>query len=76
LIQECQKERSLEKISKYEAMAFLMGSVNAAGMVVGLLEYVENSVFQKGLLKGVQILLLSDQALQRRVDMALKGLGA
>ena len=76
LIQECQKEGSLGKISKYEAMAFLMGSVNAAGMVVGLLEYVENSVFQKGLLKGVQMLMLSDQTLQRRVDMALKGLGA
>lgn len=76
LIQKCQKEGSLGKISKYEAMAFLMGAVNAAGMVVGLLEYVEHNVFTKGVLKGVQILLLSDQVLQRRVDMALKGLGA
>lgn len=75
LIQECKKEGSLGKISKYEAMAFLMGSVNAPGMVIGLVEHIENSVFRKGLLKGVQILLLSDQTLQRRVDMALKGLG-
>jgi AcrR family transcriptional regulator len=76
LIQKCQKEGSLEKINKFEVMAFLMGSVNAAGMVIGLLEYVEQNVFAKGFLKGAQILLLSDQALQRRVDMALKGLGA
>jgi hypothetical protein len=37
---------------------------------------VAKTVFQKGLLKGADLLVLSDKALQKRIDMALRGLGA
>jgi AcrR family transcriptional regulator len=75
LIRRCQKTGQLRKIPLFEAMLFIMPGVNAAGIVVGLLERFEGPLDEGGSFDGV-LSVLSDKAIQRRVDMALIGLGA
>ncbi len=76
LVNECQKEGTIEKRSKYQVMSFIMTSVNFTSFMLGVVENVEASAFQKGMLKGASFLLLSDDALRERVGMTLRGLGA
>ena len=73
---QCQKEGLIEKMPRPQVFAFMMPAVAAPALGVGGVENVASSLFAKGILKGVGALVLSDQALQKRVDMALKGLGA
>jgi AcrR family transcriptional regulator len=76
LVGQCQKEGLIEKMPRPQVFAFMMPAVAAPALAVGGVENVASSLFAKGVLKGVGVLVLSDQALQKRVDMALKGLGA
>jgi AcrR family transcriptional regulator len=76
LVGRCQKEGVLEKMPRPQALAYLMPSVVGASLAVGGAESVAKTVFEKGFLKGADLLVLSDKALQKRIDMALKGLGA
>ncbi len=76
LVSQCQKEGSLEKMPKPQAMAFMMPAVAGPALVLAGVESVASSLLSKGLLKGAGMMILSDEALKKRIDMALKGLGA
>ncbi len=76
LVSQCQKEGSLEKMPKPQAMAFMMPAVAGPALVLAGVESVASSLLSKGLLKGAGMMILSDGALKKRIDMALKGLGA
>ncbi|HOW28507.1 MAG TPA: TetR/AcrR family transcriptional regulator [Elusimicrobiota bacterium] len=74
LVKQCQRRGSLRPIAPEAALAFLAGSVVAPFIIIALLE----RVIGMGLpLKGsseLRSLLLSDQIIFQRVEMALKGL--
>ena len=76
LVGQCQKEGSLKKMPRPQALAFMMPVVVGPSLAVGGVENVAASILEKGLLKGVGIMVLSDKVLKERIDMALKGLGA
>jgi hypothetical protein len=76
LVGKCQKEGYLEKMPRPQALAYLMPSVVGSSLAVGAAESVAKTLFEKGFLKGADLLVLSDKALQKRIEMALRGLGA
>jgi len=76
LVGQCQKEGFIEKMPRPQVFAFMMPAIMGPTLIVGAAESVAKTVFQKGLLKGADLLVLSDKALQKRIDMALRGLGA
>jgi len=76
LIRQCQKDRSVDKMNHIRAMVFLMTAINAANLVVTLVEQAVTSRLMKIPLKGLDLLVLSDEAIRQRVDMALRGIGA
>lgn len=76
LVGQCQKEGSLKKMPRPQAMAFILPAVVGPALAVGGVENVASSILTKGFLKGVGIMLLSDQAIRQRVDMALKAVSS
>ena len=76
LVGQCQKEGFIEKMPRPQVFAFMMPAIMGPTLIVGGAECVAKTVFERGLLKGADLLVLSDKALQKRIDMALKGLGA
>jgi AcrR family transcriptional regulator len=76
LVGQCQKEGLIEKMPRPQVFAFMMPAIMGPTLVVGGAESVAKGLFQKGLLKGADLLVLSDQALKKRIEMALRGLGA
>ncbi len=74
LIQECQQQGSLEKSDPMDALIFLMSAINLANAISGILEKTEEHKLFSFKLKLIQSRLISDQAIQRRVDLALKAL--
>lgn len=76
LVLECQGRGELKKMPLFEAMLFLMPAVNAAGIIIGVLERFAAPSLEGDFLHGAEKQTLSDAALVRRVDMALLGMGA
>jgi AcrR family transcriptional regulator len=76
LVGRCQKEGLIEKMPRPLALAFMMPAIMGPTLIVGGAESVAKTLFEGGLLKGADLLVLSDKALQKRIEMALKGLGA
>jgi AcrR family transcriptional regulator len=74
LISQCQRNGSLVKMDKAQMLVFLLPSVLAASLMVGMLEHVQATLLMKAFVKGFGAPLLSDKAIQRRVDWALKSL--
>jgi AcrR family transcriptional regulator len=76
LVGQCQKEGLIEKMPRPQVFAFMMPAIMGPTLIVGGAESTAQTLFEKGFLKGADLLVLSDNALRKRIDMALKGLGA
>lgn len=74
LVLQCQLDKSLRKMSAARAMVFLMGAINMSSLLVTVVEQAAASKSTKIAMKGFGLLVLSDDAIQERVDMALRGL--
>jgi AcrR family transcriptional regulator len=74
LIRQCQANGSLVKMDMAQVLVFLMPSVLAVNLMVAALEHVQATLLMKAFIRGFGAPLLSDKAIQRRIDMALKSL--
>jgi AcrR family transcriptional regulator len=76
LVGQCQKEGLIEKMPRPQVFAFMMPAVVGSAVLMGGVENVASSLFERGVLKGAEVLILSDSALRKRVDMALEALAS
>jgi AcrR family transcriptional regulator len=76
LVKKCQDDGCLDRRPFTVVLPFLIGSLAMPIMMVGIAERAEAKAFLGLAVKVFQHHLLSDDAIQQRVEMALKGLGA
>jgi AcrR family transcriptional regulator len=74
LIRQCQANGSLVKINIAQVLVFLMPSVLGANLMMAALEHAQATLLMKAFIRGFGAPLLTDKAIQRRVDWALKSL--
>jgi AcrR family transcriptional regulator len=77
LVKKGQKEGYIVKLPLLNVLPVLMGAILAPVFVIGVL----NKFSQKGLLPGlvpmtINSIVMTDKALEQRIDIALKGLSA
>ena len=74
LVRLCQREKVIIKAPLVSTLAFLAGSIAAPNLISGFLEQAEIPSVAKGIVKLFRGQVISDKAISRRVELALRGI--
>ncbi len=76
LIRECQKKGFIERMPMHLAVSVLFPAIVAPNVAMAVVERKEVPTLVRTVVKGVLSDVLSDATIERRVDLALRAVGA